>query len=118
MKKLKKIIIMIGIFSMFGCNDKKHYLRDPSFKNLESTFSINSERANELYDDYFEKNIKTKRDDIFLSNYTKVIYIQNKFYYIGYATAFDKRGNENPHLEYLAKINPKTGKVIMPKIKR
>ena len=103
----------MGIFSMFGCNDKKHYPKDSSFKNLESTFSINSEKANEFYDEYFERNIKTKRDNNFLSNYNKVIYIQNKFYYIGYTTVFDKRGNENPRIEYLAKINSETGKVIM-----
>ena len=105
----------MGIFSMIGCNDKKYYLNDSSFQKLESTLSINSEKANKFYDDYFEKNIKTKRDDNFLLSYNKVIYIKNKFYYIGYTSVFDKRGNENPHLEYFAKVNSETGEVIMIK---
>lgn len=99
----------MGIFSLFGCNNKKYYPNDSNFKDIETNFSINM--ANKLYDENFEKLMKLKVNKDFFKHYNKVIYIQGKSYYIGHATILDKRGMENPHLVYLAKIDSETGRI-------
>ncbi|WP_264551489.1 hypothetical protein [Flavobacterium sp. N2038] len=108
---MKKTIILIGLFLLIGCNNKKHYRNDSSFKDIEAKFSIKLDMANKLYDDNFEKLMKLKINSEFFKHYNKVVYIQGKSYHIGYATIFDKRGVENPHLEYLAKIDSETGRI-------
>lgn len=112
---MKKIIILMGIFSLFGCNNKKYYPNDSNFKDIETNFSIKAGMANKLYDENFEKLMKLKVNNDFFKHYNKVIYIKGKSYYIGYATILDKRGMENPHLVYLAKIDSKTGRIDVVK---
>ncbi|MBL0737198.1 hypothetical protein JI750_09900 [Flavobacterium sp. GN10] len=112
---MKKIIILMGIFSLFGCNNKKYYPNDSNFKDIETNFSIKVDMANKLYDENFEKLMKLKINEDFFKHYNKVIYIQGKSYYIGYATILDKRGVENPHLAYLAKIDSETGRIDVVK---
>lgn len=112
---MKKTIILMAIFLLIGCNNKKYYPNDSNFKDIETNFLIKLDMANKLYDDNVEKLMKLKINDDFLKHYNKVIYIQGKSYYIGYATILDKRGVENPGLEYLAKIDSKTGSIDVVK---
>ncbi|WDF64952.1 hypothetical protein [Flavobacterium sp. KACC 22763] len=112
---MKKIVILIGIFSFLGCTNKKYYPNDSNFKDIETNFSIKVDVANKLYDKKFEKLMKLKISEDFFKHYNKVIYIEGRSYYIGYATILDKRGVENPHLVYLAKIDSKTGRIDVVK---
>ncbi len=106
------IIILLNLLN-FNCMNKKIYPHDSDFKEVESNFKISQGEADDIYDREFVSNFKVALDSNFLKLNKKIIFIQDKAYYIGYYTVLDKRGYQNPNLKYLAKINPNNGKILV-----
>ncbi|WP_313093678.1 hypothetical protein [Chryseobacterium flavum] len=112
---MKKTILIMSIFSFLNCSDKKIFIGDENFIKKEIELNIDSKKADSIYEETFKENFSLIRDENFENDYEKVIFIQNDFYYIGYASKLDKRGKENPHLNYLLKINPKNQETFVIK---
>lgn len=105
----------MGILSLFNCQDKKIYNTDNDFPKIENQLKMSSKEVDNIYEREFENNFSLKRDESFDEDYKKIIYIKNNLYYIGFASVLDKRGNENPNLKYLVKVNPDTGEISVVK---
>ena len=109
---MKKNLIIMLTLSIFSCTKyKKIYSNDPKFNKIESTLNIDTKNALNIYNTTFYENFKIKKKDDYETNHYIVIYIKNKFYYIGYVSKLDKRGKKDGHLYFLAKIDSETGKI-------
>lgn len=112
---MKRIIVFITLLTLLNCMKNKTYSNDADFSELQATLKINSAEASNVYDDKFEDNFKIKIDSSFLKHYQKLIFIEEGNYYVGYYSKLDKRGQENPNLKYLCKIDSNTGDLTVVK---
>ncbi|AZA83808.1 hypothetical protein C1637_13765 [Chryseobacterium lactis] len=111
---MKKYIIIMGLFSLFGCNEKK-YSGSTGFIEIEKNAEISSTQAFAIYKSSFDKNFSVEKSPYDIDSFYQVIYIYNEAYYIGFANKNDKRNKEEAPLYFLAKINSKTGEISVEK---
>ncbi|MCS3532768.1 hypothetical protein [Chryseobacterium sp. JUb7] len=73
---MKKIITIMGILSLLGCNkNKKIYLGDSNFNNEEKLMKISYTKAYEIYLKNFHKNFNVKEEPFNKDTFYKVIYM-------------------------------------------
>ncbi len=104
-----KILIIMGLFSLFGCNEKT-FVEDKNFSKKTERYKIKISEAEKIYEKEFDDNFLIHRDSNFNKQFLKIMYLKNDMYFIGYTPMNDMRGRYSPHIKYLVRINPETGK--------
>lgn len=115
LKLIKKIIIIMGLFSILGCNGNKIYIGDKNFIYHEEKLKINSREAYKIYLSTFNSNFSVKEAPFTKDSLYKVIYISEQNYFIGFASKNDKRDEKSAPLYFLAKVDSNTGVVTVIK---
>lgn len=108
--KNMSILFLILFLSCTEMNNKI-WSNSEDFKKFEQKASVNGEAALAIYDENFTKNFQMVRDEDFLHDYKRIIYVEGNHYYIGYRNTMDKRGDKIAELHFLAKINATTGEI-------
>lgn len=82
---------------------------------FEQKATVKSDDAIKIYEINFETNFNINtnllKDQDFLRDHKRIIYIYNE----DYRSLLDKRGDKDVPLTYLAKINSETGKIAVVK---
>jgi hypothetical protein len=113
---MKKLLIIMGILSIFSCNKYKKIYRDnPMFSKIESSAKISLDKAIGIYETSFFENFNIEKKGTHDLNQDRVVYIQDRYYYIGYVSKYDKRGKKEGHIYFLAKINFESGEINVVK---
>lgn len=116
---MKKIFSILSLFSIFNCQNmnKKIWYNTGDFLSFEKQANIKVEDAIKIYETNFELNFKNNiniiKDDKYVKEIKRIIYLLGKDYYIGYRMLLDKRGDETVPLKFLAKINSETGEIFV-----
>ncbi len=99
--------------------EQKIWNNTSDFLNFEQKATVKSHDAIKIYETNFETNFNINtnllKDQNFLRDHKRIIYIYNNDYNIGYRSLLDKREDKDVPLRYLAKINTETGEISVVK---